>query len=157
MNVLPIFLLLAQSFQQRGFIENQALGFPQTAATDSGQIVSSVLLRWELTYKPTPWFSLNTALDARADSHRQTERAFRWTLDDRTTQRPAFAVRRLSATAHKGRVTVEAGRQFIRWGKTDILNPTDRFAPKDYLASVVDSDFLGVWATRATYEAGSKS
>jgi hypothetical protein len=31
------------------------------------------------------------------------------------------------------------------------LNPTDRFAPRDYLG-VVDNDFLGVTAARATYE-----
>jgi hypothetical protein len=42
------------------------------------------------------------------------------------------------------------GKQFIRWGKADILNPTDRFAPQDYL-SVVDSDFLAITAARATY------
>ena len=41
-------------------------------------------------------------------------------------------------------MTAEFGRQIIRWGKTDILTPTDRFAPRDYLSSVVDSDFLGV-------------
>ena len=28
---------------------------------------------------------------------------------------------------------MEAGKQLIRWGKTDILNPTDRFAPRDFL------------------------
>jgi hypothetical protein len=66
-------------------------------------------------------------------------------------------VRRFSATIHKGKVTAEIGRQFIRWGKTDILNPTDRFAPKDYLSSVVDSDFLGVTAARFTYESGGNT
>jgi hypothetical protein len=58
---------------------------------------------------------------------------------------------------HKGNLTVELGRQFIRWGKADILNPTDRFAPKDYLSSVVSSDFLGVMAARVTYESGSNT
>jgi hypothetical protein len=53
----------------------------------------------------------------------------------------AGEVRRLSATAHKGPLTFEAGKQFIRWGKTDIVTPTDRFAPRDYL-TVVDNDFL---------------
>ena len=52
---------------------------------------------------------------------------------------------------------MELGRQFIRWGKADILNPTDRFAPKDYLSSVVSSDFLGVTAARVTYESGSNT
>jgi hypothetical protein len=143
---------LAQKFEQRGFLENQTLVFPQTTSTDRAHIVDNALLRWEVSYKLTPWLSVNTAIDARADTHRQAERSFHWTLDDRTTQRPSFALRRVSATAHKGGLTFEAGRQFIRWGKTDIVNPTDRFAPKDYLASVIDSDFLGVWATRATYE-----
>ena len=44
----------------------------------------------------------------------------------------------------------QAGKQFIRWGKADILNPTDRFAPRDYL-NVVDNDFLAITAARVTY------
>ena len=75
---------------------------------------------------------------------------FTSTADDRWIQRPALSVRRLSATIHKGKITAEIGRQFIRWGKADILTPTDRFAPKDYLSNVVDSDFLGVVAARLT-------
>ena len=67
---------------------------------------------------------------------------------------PLSRLRRLSATIHRGKITAEIGRQLIRWGKTDILNPTDRFAPKDYLSSVVDTDFLGVTAARVTYESG---
>ncbi len=38
----------------------------------------------------------------------------------------------------------------MRWGKTDVLNPTDRFAPRDFL-NVVDNDFLGITAARVTY------
>src|SRR6202008_634046 len=75
---------------------------------------------------------------------------------DRSAQRPAFSLRRFSATYHKGKLTAEFGKQFIRWGKADILNPTDRFAPKDFL-EVIQSDFLGVMAARATYEAGANT
>ena len=53
-----------------------------------------------------------------------------------------LAVRRLSASYSRGKLTVEAGKQFVRWGKTDVLNPTDRFAPRDFL-NVVDTEFLG--------------
>jgi hypothetical protein len=139
-------------FEQRGFFENQGLFYPQTAPNDSGHVVDAALLRW--SYEFTPWLRLAGSLDARTDTHRQVERRGRLILDDRSIQRPAFALRRFSVLLHKDRFTGEIGRQFIRWGKTDILSPTDRFAPKDYLSSVVDSDFLGVWATRATYESG---
>ena len=61
-----------------------------------------------------------------------------------------------SPILHKDQVTLEAGRQFIRWGKADILNPTDRFAPKDFL-NVVGTDFLGVNAARLTVESGSNT
>jgi hypothetical protein len=44
----------------------------------------------------------------------------------------------------------------IRWGKADILNPTDRFAPREYL-NVVDNDFLGITAARLTYATTSNS
>ena len=143
--------LLAQNFDQRGFIENQTVIYPQTAPNDSAHVVDSMLLRWEASYKFTPWLQVSGAFDGRTDSHRQTEREARLDVDDRGFMRPALSLRRISATLHKGKVTAEIGRQFIRWGKTDILNPTDRFAPKDYLSTVVESDFLGVAAARLTY------
>jgi hypothetical protein len=61
----------------------------------------------------------------------------------------------MSVLLHRGRFNAEIGRQFIRWGKADILNPTDRFAPRDFLSSVVDTDFLGVNAARVTWESGA--
>ena len=154
---LVALILLAQNFEQRGFLENQALVYPQSASNDPGHVVASVLLRWEASYRFAPWFKLSGSFDARADSHQQTDRIARVDLDDRSIARPAFSLRRLSATLHKGKVTAELGRQFIRWGKTDILNPTDRFAPKDYLSSVVDSDFLGVTAARLTLAGAANS
>ena len=57
---------------------------------------------------------------------------------------------------NRGPFSLEVGKQFIRWGKADILNPTDRFAPRDYL-TVVDNDFLGVTGARAIYESGSET
>jgi hypothetical protein len=141
---------VGQNFEQRGFIENQALFYPQKASNDSAQAVDQVAIRWEASYKLTPWLKLNSSLDARADTHQQVAREARLDLDDRTTQRPALSLREFSATLHKGKVTAQIGRQIIRWGKTDILTPTDRFAPKDYLSSVVDSDFLAVPAARVT-------
>ena len=145
---------VAQNFDQRGFLENQALFYPQSAPNDSSVAVDYLLFRWEASYKFAPWFTLAGSFDARTDSHRQTARDASMDLDDRSILRPAFSVRRLSARLHKSKFTAEIGRQFIRWGKTDILTPTDRFAPGDYLSSVVDSDFLGVAATRVTYESG---
>jgi hypothetical protein len=148
-------LMLAQNFEQRGFIENQTLVYPQTAPNDSGTIVNQTLLRWDVSDQAAPWLKLSGSFDARTDTHQQTEWGF--DADDRSIRRPAFSLRRASATIHKGKFTVELGRQFIRWGKADILNPTDRFAPKDYLSSVVASDFLGVTAARVTYESGSNT
>ena len=151
-------LLLAQSrFEQRGFIENRTVAYPQTVPNDSGHVVDEILFREEASYKFAPWLTLNGGFDARTDSHRQTAREWALDADDRSIQRPAFSVRRASATIHRGKVTAEIGRQLIRWGKTDILTPTDRFAPGDYLSSVVDADFLGVSAARVTYESGGET
>jgi hypothetical protein len=147
----------AAPFQQRGFFENETLLYPQTAPNDSGHVVTEMLFRWEASYQATDWLKFSTAFDARADSHLQVQRAWVIDADDRSLQRPPFSIRRASATIHKGKFTAELGRQFIRWGKTDILTPTDRFAPKDYLSSVVDSDFLGVSAARVTIESGTNT
>jgi hypothetical protein len=148
--------LLAQNFEQRGFLENRTTAYPESAANDSAHAVNEFLLRWEASYKVAPWLKISGAFDARFDSHRQADRDAVLDVNDRTLQRPAFSLRRLSATIHKGKFTAELGRQFIRWGKADILNPTDRFSPKDYLG-VVDSDFLGVTAARVTYESGANT
>ena len=150
-------LLLAQNFSQRGFVETRALAYPQPAVGDSGRVVGDTLVRWEGSYAPSSWLTISSSLDARTDTHRQVAREWMFDTNGRNIQRPAISMRRMSATIHKGKFTGEIGRQFIRWGKTDILNPTDRFAPKDYLSSVVDSDFLGVNAVRATYESGSNT
>lgn len=113
-------------------------------------------LRYEAFWKPVAGLRFAGALDARTDSHLQDERTLQVSWFDREVRRPAFEVRRLSATYNRGPLTVELGKQFIRWGKADILNPTDRFAPRDFL-SVVDNDFLGVWAARVTVERGSNT
>lgn len=157
MTALLFLALLAQNFEQRGYIENQALFYPQKAPNDSAQAVNQAAIRWEASYKLTPWLKLNGSLQALADTHKQVDRDLALNLDDRTLQRPALSLREFSATVHKGRVTAQIGRQIIRWGKTDILTPTDRFAPKDYLSSVVDSDFLAVPAARVTIANASDS
>lgn len=144
------------AFTQRGYFETRNYLYPRDAQNDSGNFVSEELLRWEGQWKAKPFLRLNLSLDGRFDSHRQFERALRLDWFDRGLQRPAMSVRRLSAVLHKGGLTFEAGRQFIRWGKADLLNPTDRFAPKDFL-NVVNTEFLGVWAARATYERGENT
>jgi len=140
----------AQTFNQRGFLENNAVLYPQTAPGDSGRAVGEWLLRYESFYKLDSGWQFAGAVDARTDTHRQVERRLHLSWQDRERQRPAFALRRLSATYAKGGATLELGKQFIRWGKADLLNPTDRFAPRDFL-NVVDNDFLAVTAARLTY------
>lgn len=145
--------LTAQTFQQKGYIDLGTALFPQTAVNDSGRVIADTLFRYEASAKLTPWLKLNGAIDARTDTHRQTERSLRFDWQDRGFLRPAFNFRRFSATANKGPVMFEIGKQFIRWGKADILNPLDRFAPRDFL-NVTDNEFLGVLAARLTIEKG---
>jgi len=143
-------LVAAQDFTQRGFLETSAQIYPQTAPNDSSHIVGDALFRYEAFYKVSPYFRLAGAFDARTDTHLDTERDFGLSYWDRERRRPAFEVRRLSATYSRGKLTIEAGKQFIRWGKTDVLVPTDRFAPRDFI-NVVDNDFLAITAARVTY------
>ncbi len=123
-------------------------GYPQTTANDDTQVVGEALLRYEAAARPASWLRLNGSIDARADTHEQTEwDGISWS--DRSLKRPGLAVRRLDATLTRGPLNLQVGKQFVRWGKTDILNPTDRFAPRDYM-TVVDSEFLAVTAARFT-------
>lgn len=152
--ILACLPLAAQTFTQRGFIETGIFLFPQDGRNDSAHIVGESLLRYEAGWKPLAGLRFNAAFDARFDSHRQFERDFRLDFADRRALRPALSIRRLSAIYSKSNWTLEAGRQLIRWGKADLLNPTDRFAPRDFL-NVFNTDFLGVTAARVTYERGS--
>ncbi len=145
----------SSNLSQRGYFELNNTFYPQAGLGDSGRAISTAHLRWEASYKPASWVTFNVGFDARTDSHRQTQRTWDVNFNGQTIQRPAFSARRFSALISRGNLTLELGRQYIRWGKTDILNPTDRFAPKDYLSSVVDTDFLGVNAVRANYAFGS--
>lgn len=144
----------AQDFTHRGYIEFRGLGFPATVPGDSSHAIGEAVLRWDASYKVNDVFRLNGAIDTRTDTHRQVERDLRIDWQDRSLQRPALSLRRFSAQYSKSGLTVELGKQFIRWGKADILNPTDRFAPKDFL-EVIHYDYLGVLAARATYERGA--
>jgi hypothetical protein len=147
---------LAQDFTQRGYLETRWIGYPETAPGDSGQNVGEARFVYEATYKVSPHLRFAGSLDARTDTHRQVERDWHLDWQDRGREEPAFSVRRLSAAYSRSGWTVEAGKQFLRWGKTDLLTPTDRFAPRDFLR-VVDNDFLAVTAARVTYERGTNT
>jgi hypothetical protein len=143
----------AQDYTQRGFLENRGSIYPQEATNDHTNGIGQSLFRYEGFYKPAASLQFAGAVDLSIDTHHQVNRELKLSWSDRELQRPMVEVRRLSALYHSGPITLEAGKQFVRWGKTDILTPTDRFAPRDFL-EVVDNDFLPITATRLTYEKG---
>ena len=146
----------AQSVAERGFIEGQYTIFPRVALNDQVQSVADVLYREEVFVKPVSWLQLAAGVDLRANSHDQVDKQWRIDWDDRTILRPAAAVRRLAATVTAKHLAVDIGKQFIRWGNADILNPTDRFAPRDYL-NVIDTDLLPVIGARASVQFGPET
>src|SRR4051794_5165492 len=103
--ILVASLAAAQDFSQRGFLEGTGLLFPQTAPNDASHAVGEWLLRYEASYKLAPGLKISGALDARTDTHHETERNFHLSWWDRERHRPAFAIRRLSATYSRGRLT----------------------------------------------------
>jgi hypothetical protein len=143
-------LASAQNFTQRGFLDLTGIGYPQVTQNDSGQFVGEGLFRYEAFYKLGTDFRFSGGIDARADTHQQTESGFHFSFRDREERRPDFAVRRLSAGYSHGKLTLEVGKQLISWGKVDFVRPTDRFAPQDQI-NFVTPDSLAVTAARATY------
>ena len=138
----------AQDVTQKGFADFKAVAYPQTTTVDPTQLVGEALLRYEVSARPAGWLKLDGGIDGRADTHDQTAwDGLDWS--DRTVQRPALGVRRLNAIVSRGLVTFSVGKQFVRWGKTDTMNPTDRFAPRDFLA-VFDNEYLAVTSARLT-------
>jgi hypothetical protein len=147
-------VVFAQAVSNRGFAEAAVALFPEDAPTDHVHAVTDLLLRDELFVKPATWLQFAAGLDLRLNTHDQVQRSWRIDLTDRTILRPAVSVRRLSATMARGPITIDAGKQFIRWGKTDIVTPTDHFAPRDFL-NVVNSEFLAVWGARGVVQVGA--
>ncbi len=140
----------AQSFSQRGFVELKTTGYPQAAVNDDTREVGEALVRYEPAFEAGRWLRVRGSLDARLDTWGRVDRSWRVDFSDRTRKRPALSIRNLSATLSRGRFTADVGKQFIRWGKADIVNPTDRFAPRDFL-SVTDSGFLAVTGVRLAW------
>jgi len=143
----------AQTLSQRGFVEGAGTLFPQEASNDPTRAVVDLRARSEVFYKPAPWVQFAAGLDLRANSHDQVEKSWRVDYSDRGVREPRLSVRRLSATLTSGGFTLDAGKQFIRWGKTDIVTPTDRFAPRDFL-NVIDNEFLAITAIRGAAQVG---
>jgi hypothetical protein len=147
---------LAQTVSHRGFVEGIAFTFPQETPEDRVRVVGDLLAREEVSVKPAPWLRFAAGVDFRANSHDQVDDRWRIDLFDRGARRPRLSMRRLAATVARGPFTLEIGKQFIRWGKTDIVAPTDRFAPRDFL-NVVDSPFLAVTAVRGTVQTSNQT
>jgi hypothetical protein len=146
----------AQEFTYRGFAQIQSTVYPQSTAQNDEHLVHEALFRIEPAYKPAEWLTFSGSLDARIDTIEQVEREWRVDVRDRGLRRPALSMRDARATVRKRTLTLDLGKQFIRWGKADILNPTDRFAPRDFL-EVTDSEFLAVIGARGQYERGPHS
>ncbi len=146
----------AQPVTNRGYAEGLLRLYPQAAPNDPQHTIADVLVRDELFVRPAEWLQLAAGVDLRANSHDQVD--VRWRVDwsDRGTRRPAIAVRRLAATVTRGRLNLDLGKQFIRWGTTDIITPTDRFAPRDFL-NVITAEFLPVTGARASYGIGAET
>ena len=141
----------AQTLTQRGFVDAGVVLFPRQAANDTTRLVGDLIAQEELFFKPTPWVQFAAGFVGRANTHDQVEKSWRFDIRDRGTLRPALSARRLSATFTHGPLTVDVGKQFIRWGKADIVTPTDRFAPQDFV-NVIDTEFLAVTAARASLQ-----
>jgi hypothetical protein len=146
----------AQEFTYRGFGQMQSTVYPQATPQDDERLTIEALFRIEPAYRPIEWMALSGSIDMRLDTAAQVERDWRIDVRDRRLQRPALSLRNARATLRKGTLTADLGKQFVRWGKADILNPTDRFAPRDFL-EVTDDEFLAVIGARAQYERGSHS
>jgi len=146
----------ARKVSERGFAEGRGFLFPQEALNDTTQSFGDGLVRQEVFLKPSRSFQLAAGVDLRGSSYDQVEDSWRLDFEDRGTLRPRLAIRRLTASVTTTHVSVDLGKQFVRWGRADILSPTDRFAPRDYL-NVIENEFLPVLAARGSIHAGGET
>jgi hypothetical protein len=146
----------AQTISQRGFIEGRGFVFPVSAPNDTTQKIGDLLIREEVFVKPAAWIQFAAGLDLRANSHDQVEDEWRLDVSDRGVRRPRATLRRLTATITAPHFTLDVGKQFIRWARADVLNPTDRFAPRDFM-NVIDTDVLPVLGVRPSIQIGRET
>ena len=146
----------AAQVSQRGLVDLRGVYFPQTLVHDNKQELFDVLAREEVFVRPTGWLEFAAGLDFRMSNHRQVEDEWRLDWEDRGVLRPRLALRRLNASVSGGGLTLDVGKQFIRWGRADIVYPTDRFAPRDFL-NVFDAELLPVIGARASYQFKSET
>lgn len=139
-----------------GFIEARGFLFPQRGPNDNRTAVFDGLWRQAGLLRPAPWLQLAAGIDLRANTHNQVEDVWRLDWRDRQIRPPRASVRRLAATINAGALTLDIGKQLIRWARADVLNPVDRFAPRDY-RNVLDTEFLPVIAARASLQLGPET
>ena len=148
--------LAAQVPWAPGFIEARGSLFPQEAANDDTRAIADIRWRQEGLFRAASWLQLASGVDLRANTHDQVEDVWRIDWEDRHLRPPRISVRRLAATINAGPLTVDLGKQFVRWARADVLNPIDRFAPRDY-SNVIDSEFLPIIGTRASLQLGPET
>lgn len=146
----------AQIATAPGFIEARGFLFPEEAPNDTTRAISDWLWRQEGSLRPASWLQFVAGIDLCANTHDQVEDIWRIDWEDRHLRPPRISVRRLATTITAGRFTLDVGKQLIRWARADVLNPIDRFAPRDYL-NVIGSEFLPVIAARASIQAGPET
>lgn len=141
---------IGQDVTHRGFVEARVTLFPQQTSNDQRRVVGDLLAREDVLVRPSSWLRFAGGFEARGNSYDQVEPSWQVRVNDRTSRRPTLAIRRLVTTITRGGLAVDIGKQFVRWGKADIVTPTDRFAPRDYL-TVIDNDFLAVRGARVAF------
>ena len=147
--------LSAPTVSERGFIDGRLFLFPQKSPNDTTQVVGDGLIREEVFLKPAEWFQFAAGVDFNASSHDEVEDEWRLDFCDRGILRPRLAVVRRRHVA-KGPLTVTLGKQVIRWARADVLNPTDRFAARDYV-NPLNPDLLPVLGVRPALQLGRET
>jgi hypothetical protein len=146
----------AQQFEYRGFADFGVVAHPQEAPNDPTQVIVDGQARLESSLRLRQRVVLAASLEGRLNSHDQTTRQADLTYWDRTLKQPTLAVRTLNATLAHGPFTLEMGKQFVRWGQSDIVSPTDYFSPRDYIVPL-KTEVLAPTAARFTYATGNTS
>lgn len=139
-----------------GFVEATGFLFPRQAPNDDTQAVGDALWRQEAIVKPASWLQLAAGLDLKVNTHDQVDDVWRVDFEDRGLRPSPLTMRRLSATITAGSLSFDLGKQFIRWARTDVLNPIDRFAPRDFM-NVLDADYLAVTGVRTSLQLGPET
>jgi hypothetical protein len=136
----------------KGTVVLKNFSFFHETPNDSQNWGDEAILELGWKRRLTDWASFNIVGIARQDNRRFT-RGIRTRVPDNIVHRRYLDVKEGALTLKTGSAKLDLGKLIYAWGTADAFNPTDNFAPYDYL-DIIDRLKMAVYSASLTAPVG---